>query len=112
MEILGEIAALVEQGKKDAQSNYPRQMKGQPGVREKVEEALRQGIEPMRILNEGLTPGMRALGKKFAEGQIFVPEVLMAAKAMNAGVELLRPLLQQGDVTSRGTVVMGTVQGD
>jgi len=112
MEILGEIAALVEQGKKDAQSNYPRHMKGQPGVHEKVEEALAQGVEPMRILNEGLTPGMRALGKKFADGQIFVPEVLMASKAMNAGVEILRPLLRQGEVRSRGTVVLGTVAGD
>jgi 5-methyltetrahydrofolate--homocysteine methyltransferase len=112
MEILAQIAGLVERGRADANSNYPRDMKGQPGVKEKVKEALAQGIPASQILNDGLTIGMRGLGQKFCEGEVFVPEVLMAAKAMSAGVEILRPLLQKSDTAGRGTFVVGTVEGD
>ena len=55
---------------------------------------------------------MRALGKKFSEGTVFVPEVLLSAKAMNAGVDILKPLLATGEVDERGVLVIGTVQGD
>ena len=112
MEILEEIAALVEQGKTDAQSNYPRALKGQPGVREKVKDALAQGVNPVKVMEDGLAPGMRALGKKFAEGKVFVPDVLMAKKAMEAGMSEILPLLKKGDAVGRGVVVLGTVKDD
>ncbi len=107
-----EVAALVEQGKTDAQSNYPRHLKGQPGVRELVRAMLDEKVPAMDILNKALTPGMRSLGKKFSEGTVFVPEVLLAMKAMKAGVEELLPFLKQSEISSRGTFVIGTVQGD
>ncbi len=56
--------------------------------------------------------GMNVVGEKFANGEMFVPEVLMAARAMNAGMDIVKPLLAEGDVTSLGTVVIGTVKGD
>ena len=55
---------------------------------------------------------MNVVGEKFANGEMFVPEVLMAARAMNAGMDIVKPLLAEGDVTSLGTVVIGTVKGD
>ena len=112
MDLLEQIASLVERGRADARSNYPRDMKGQPGVKELVEQALAAGHTAQQILNEGLTIGMRALGRKFCDGEVFVPEVLMAAKAMNAGVDVLRPLLQKSDSAGRGTFIVGTVEGD
>ena len=111
-EILSEIAALVERGKLDAASKYPRDLIGQPGVKEKVQEALDSGIPAQQILNEALTIGMRSLGKKFSNGEVFVPEVLLSAKAMNAGVDILKPLLATGENDARGVLVIGTVQGD
>jgi 5-methyltetrahydrofolate--homocysteine methyltransferase len=111
-EILNEIANLVERGKLDAASKYPRDLMGQPGVKEKVQAALDAGIAARDILNEGLTVGMRALGKKFSSGEVFVPEVLLAAKAMNAGVDILKPLLATGEQDNRGVFIIGTVQGD
>ena len=107
-----EISALVEQGKVDTDSNYPRQLKGQPGVRELVREFIAAGTDPLTILNEALTPGMRSLGRKFSEGTVFVPEVMLAMKAMKAGVEEVMPYLKQADIKPRGKVVIGTVQGD
>ena len=112
MTTLEQVAALVEQGKTDAASKYPRALIGQPGVRECVRELIAEGMDPLRILNEALTPGIRALGKKFSEGTVFVPELLLAAKAMKAGVEEVMPHLQAGDIKTRGTVLLGTVQGD
>ena len=107
-----EISALVEQGKVDADSNYPRHLKGQPGVRELVRELIAAGTDPLTILNEALTPGMRSLGKKFSEGTVFVPEVMLAMKAMKAGVVEVMPYLKQADIKPRGTFIIGTVQGD
>lgn len=112
MSVLEEIAALVEMGRTDAASKYPRSMVGKPGVKEKVADALEQGVAARDILNEALTVGMRSLGKKFSCGDVFVPEVLMAAKAMNAGVEILRPHLATGESSARGVLILGTVQGD
>ncbi len=86
------------------------------GDDEKVYEltatAIEQKIPVKRILEEGLLDGMNIVGKKFKEHDIFLPEVLMAAKAMNAGMELIKPLLLSGNIPMKAKVVLGTVRGD
>jgi len=79
-----------------------------------VNEALAAGIPAREIMNEGLMKGMEVVGESFKEGDYFVPEVLMAAKTMGEGLEIIKPLLlsDSGGVTSRGKVVIGTVHGD
>lgn len=77
-----------------------------------VEQAISEGIAPKDIINEGLLAGMNEVGILFKEGELFVPEVLVSSKAMNAGMELLKPLLKQGDITRRGKVLLATVKGD
>ena len=81
-------------------------------VREMVQAAIDEGISAEEILEKGLIDGMNVVGEKFRENEIFVPEVLVAARAMNKGVELLKPLLAQAGVTAAGRVCIGTVQGD
>lgn len=74
--------------------------------------AIEQKIPVKQILDEGLLHGMHIVGQKFKEHEIFLPEVLMAAKAMNAGMELVKPLLISGNVPMKARVVIGTVRGD
>ncbi len=80
-----------------------------PGL---VRAELDGGSPVETVLNEGLIAAMDFVGKKFSEGEMFVPEMLMAAQAMKAGLEVLRPLLAQAEAQPKGTVVIGTVQGD
>ena len=82
------------------------------GVVNEVNAALSGNAAPLEIINDGLLTGMNVVGEKFANGEMFVPEVLMTARAMNAGMDIVKPLLAEGDVTSLGTVVIGTVKGD
>ena len=82
------------------------------GVVNEVNAALSGNAAPLEFINDGLLTGMNVVGEKFANGEMFVPEVLMAARAMNAGMDIVKPLLAEGDVTSLGTVVIGTVKGD
>jgi 5-methyltetrahydrofolate--homocysteine methyltransferase len=77
-----------------------------------TEQAINNGLEPKVIINDGLMAGMNVVGENFKNGDMFVPEVLIASKAMNAGMELLKPLLKEGDVTTKGTCVFATVKGD
>jgi 5-methyltetrahydrofolate--homocysteine methyltransferase len=81
-------------------------------VAELVQEALDQGLAPAEILSSGLIAGMDEVGKDFKAGDLFVPEVLIAARAMSAGMDVLRPLLAESDVSSAGKFVIGTVKGD
>ena len=81
-------------------------------VKELTQQAVDEGMKPEEILDQGLLPGMNVIGVKFKNNEVFVPEVLIAARAMNAGMEILKPLLAAGNVQSRGTVVIGTVKGD
>ena len=73
---------------------------------------MEQKLDPNVILNEGLMPGINEIGDRFAKGQVFVPNVLLSAKAMNAGVEIIQPLLANAGDTTIGTAVVGTVKGD
>ena len=81
-------------------------------VAELVQKALDQEMAPAEILSGGLIAGMDEVGRDFKAGDLFVPEVLIAARAMHAGMGVLRPLLTESDVPSAGKYVIGTVQGD
>ena len=77
-----------------------------------VPQALEEGIPAQQILEEGLLAGMGIIGEKFKNNEVFVPEVLVAARAMNVGAELLKPYLTEAGVESKGKVCLGTVKGD
>ena len=83
-----------------------------PLVSQKVQQALDSDVDPAAILNQGMIAAMAEVGKRFEEGEYFVPEMLIAARAMQAGLALLKPRLQQTDLRSSGKVVIGTVKGD
>ena len=83
-----------------------------PLVSQKVQLALDSDVDPAAILNQGMIAAMAEVGKRFEEGEYFVPEMLIAARAMQAGLALLKPRLQQTDLRSSGKVVIGTVKGD
>lgn len=99
MSTIEDISTLLQQGRA-------------PKVKALVAQALEEGIEPKRILEEGLLAGMNIIGVKFKNNEVFVPEVLISARAMNMGLEILKPHLVQAGVEDKGTAVIGTVKGD
>ena len=82
------------------------------GVRDQMKQTLAQGVAPEKVLNDGLISAMSEVGSLFSCGEYYVPEMLIAARAMKAGLELLRPALVSADVPAIGKVVLGTVKGD
>ncbi len=110
--ILEKLSECVEFGKIDINSPYPPQMKGQPGASEYTLEALEKGIAPSDIMDLALIPAMEKVGQKFTENKIFVPQMLLSAKAMNASTTHLKPFFQSGEVKRKGTFILGTVFGD
>jgi 5-methyltetrahydrofolate--homocysteine methyltransferase len=82
------------------------------GARTLTEAALAEGLAPATIMNEGLIAAMEVVGERFGRGEIYVPEMLVSARAMHACLTLIEPLLAEHGGTSRGTVVLGTVTGD
>ena len=87
MELLEQLSHCIEFGKINQASPYPPDMKGQEGADELARKALDQGIGANEILQQGLVPGMEKVGVKFRENKVFVPQVLMSAKAMNAATD-------------------------
>jgi len=83
-----------------------------PGTQSLVKQAMEAGVPAEQILNGGLIAGMTEVGRLFEQGEYFVPEMLIAARAMKSGLELLRPALSAANVQAIGKVVIGTVQGD
>ena len=81
-------------------------------VKALVEQAVAEGCSAAEILTEGLLAGMNVVGEKFKKNEVYVPEVLVAARAMNFGMEVLKPLLAESGVSAAGRVCIGTVQGD
>lgn len=81
-------------------------------VKELVQKALDEGIDAKAVLDEGLLAGMSIIGEKFKNNEVYVPDVLIAARAMNAGSEILKPILTQSGIASKGKVILGTVKGD
>lgn len=99
MSIISEISAFLQQGRAN-------------NVKELVARALEEGISVKEILNGGLLAGMGVIGEKFKNNEVYVPEVLIAARAMNAGMDVLKPVLVSSEMKSKGKVVLGTVKGD
>ena len=99
MSILNDISTNVQAGKAKI-------------VKELVQQALDQGASAADILNEGLLSGMNVIGEKFKNNEVYVPEVLVAARAMNMGTQILKPYLAEAGVSASGKVCIGTVQGD
>jgi len=99
MKILKEIAANVEKGDSAA-------------VKELIKTALSKKIAAEEILNDGLVRGMDFIGVKFKNNEVFIPEVLIAARAMKAGMDIIRPLLTSETVKPKAKIVVGTVKGD
>jgi 5-methyltetrahydrofolate--homocysteine methyltransferase len=88
-------------------------IKGQaPKVKELVQAAIQEKIKPADILTKGLIAGMAVVGERFKKNEIYVPEVLIAARAMHAGMDLLKPLLTKSGVQPKGVFAIGTVKGD
>lgn len=110
--LLNQISICIERGKLSKLSPYPPDMKGIDGTIELTEEALSSGIKAAEILNNGMMPGMKRVGEKFKAGEIFIPEVLLSAKAMNGAMKLLEPFFKSGEVKLKGKVILGTVAGD
>ena len=99
MEIIVEISENVQRGRAKL-------------VKELVQQAIDQGLPATVILNQGLLAGMNVIGEKFKNNEVYVPEVLVTARAMNMGVQVLKPLLVEDGVQATGKVCIGTVQGD
>jgi len=99
MNLLDEIAVSIENGDADE-------------VKKLTEQVLSQNVSAEDILNKGLVAGMNVVSEKFKNNEAFIPEVLISAKAMKAGMGVIKPLLAQANVQSKGKVVMGTVNGD
>ena len=110
--ILEKIAYCVEFGKVNEASAYPPELKGQLGADELTQLALEQGISPNNILLHGFILGMERVGIKFSEKKIFVPQMLMSAKAMSTAMEHLKPFFQSGEAQRKGIFIIGTVAGD
>lgn len=111
-DILAQIAHCIEFGKIDKNSPYPPDMKGQDGADELTRLALDQGLSPDQILNDGMVVAMEKVGQKFTENKIFVPQMLLSAKAMSSGMQHIKPFFQSGSVKRKGTFIVGTVAGD
>ncbi|MBS6576329.1 cobalamin B12-binding domain-containing protein [Parabacteroides goldsteinii] len=111
-DIIIKLGECVEFGKICLASPYPPAMKGQPGADELTREALESGLSPQSILNDVLIPAMNRVGNKFTEGKIFVPQMLLSAKAMNSAMKHLKPFFQNGEIKRKGVFVIGTVMGD
>ena len=111
-EILEKIALCVEFGKINKVSPYPPNMKDQDGADELTRQALDGGVKPDEILENALVPAMAKVGDKFSRKEIYVPQMLMAAKAMNSAMAHLKPFFQSGETKRKGKFIVGTVAGD
>ncbi len=111
-DILRQIAHCVETGKIDKNCPYPPDMKGLDGADELARQALDGGVTPDDILESALIPAMAAVGDRFSRKEIFVPQMLMAAKAMNSAMKHLKPYFQSGETKRKGKFIIGTVSGD
>ncbi len=110
-ELVEKITLCIERGKVNLASPYPKDMKGQEGADELAKQAIAGGTGPDTILG-ACNEGMQRIGAKFGRGEAFVPELLMAAKAMNAVMAHLKPFFAAGTVKPKGKFVLGTVAGD
>lgn len=106
------LAEAVEFGKVDKKSPYPPQLRDKDGALELTITALEAGVLPNTLLEEALIPAMSRVGVKFSENKIFVPQMLMSAKAMGASMNGLKPYFVSGALQTKGMFIIGTVKGD
>jgi len=111
-DFIGRISISIQKGKVDINSPYPPDMKGLPGAFELTGEALENGVSANDILTKAMIPAMGIVGDLFKDKKLFVPQVLMCAKAMNSAMTHLKPYFSSGEIQKRGTFVIGTVSGD
>ncbi len=111
-EILNKIALCVEAGKINKLSAYPPGMKDQEGADELTRRALDEGCSPTEILDMALVPAMGIIGNKFSRNEIYVPQMLLSARAMSSAMVHLKPFFQTGQAIRKGTFIIGTVRGD
>lgn len=111
-DLLEKLTICVEGGKVNKTSPYPPDLKDQDGADELTAAAIEQGLSPDDVLQKALVVGMSNIGKKFSEGKAFVPEMLMAARAMKAAMVHLDPFFKSGKVQQKGTFLIATIQGD
>ncbi|MBI4559106.1 MAG: corrinoid protein [Candidatus Hydrogenedentes bacterium] len=111
-DLLEQITVCIERGKVNGKSPYPPDMRGQDGADELVSKALGAGVPATDILERALIIGMGNVGQKFSENKVFVPDLLMSAKAMTAAMKHLKPFFESGQAKHKGTFILGTVQGD
>jgi methanogenic corrinoid protein MtbC1 len=111
-DLLSRLSASVEAGKINKASPYPPAMKDQEGADELAKRALEEGITPDAILEQALIPAMAVVGNKFSRQEIYVPQMLMSAKAMSSAMVHLKPFFLSGETKRKGTFIIGTVTGD
>lgn len=111
-DLLEKLSVCVEFGKIDLKSPYPPAMRDLVGAFELTRTALEEGISPSEILEKALIPAMSRVGQKFSRNEIFVPQMLMAAKAMGSSMGHLKPYYLNGQAKRKGTFIIGTVTGD
>lgn len=111
-DILIKLMHCIEVGKIDKTSPYPPNMKDQEGAYELAKNALEQGCKPDEILDKALIPAMANVGNKFSRKEIYVPQMLMSAKAMNSAMKHLKPFFLLGETKRKGKFIIGTVAGD
>ncbi len=110
-DLVDKITYCIERGKVNKTAPYPPDLRGQEGSDELTAQALNENIAPDIILG-ACNEGMKRVGEKFSRNEVYVPELLMAAKAMNAVMAHLKPFFQSGSVKVKGKFILGTVAGD
>lgn len=109
---LKKLAYCIEKGRLNSQSKIPSNMVGQDGVEELINQLIQLNTPPKIIIEEGLIKGMNEVGNKFRDGKIFIPDVLLSAKAMNYAIELLKKEFPSENIPIKGKIILATVQGD
>ena len=111
-DLLEKLALCVEKGKINRNMNYPPELAGQEGADELTQLALKQGLSPHDILHKACIVGMHNIGEKFKDGEVYIPQLLIAAKAMQSVMNHLQPFFESGEIKNKGVFVIGTVSGD
>jgi methanogenic corrinoid protein MtbC1 len=111
-DILSRLEQCIEFGKINKASPYPPSMKDQDGADELTKQALESGKQPGEILENALIPAMAKVGNKFSRNEIYVPQMLMSAKAMHSAMVHIKPFFLSGETKRKGTFIIGTVSGD
>src|SRR5450759_4941128 len=111
-DLIKQIALCIEYGKINRITPYPADMKDQDGADELTRKALDNGIKPTEILENALIPAMAIVGNKFSRNEIYVPQMLMSAKAMHGAMVHIKPYFLSGETKKKGTFIIGTVSGD